>query len=72
MAFGKGRSGQGQGAGRGMGKNGGRGRLGGNRPGAGPDGNCVCPNCGNKVLHQRGVPCYSVNCHRCGNPMVRE
>jgi len=72
MPFGKGRSGQGQGAGRGMGGGGGRGRMSGNRPGAGPAGNCLCPNCGTKVAHQPGVPCYSVNCPKCGNPMARE
>ncbi|MGQ9465633.1 MAG: hypothetical protein ACUVQ4_08015 [bacterium] len=72
MAFGKGRSGQGQGAGRGMGRGGGMGMMGGNRPSVRPGGNCVCLNCGTKVAHQRGVPCYSVNCPKCGNPMVRE
>ena len=56
------------GGGRGMG----RGRGGGNRPGAGPGGNCICPSCGEKVAHQAGVPCYSVNCPKCGTRMVRE
>jgi len=46
--------------------------MGGNRPGAGADGNCVCPNCGTKVPHQRGVPCYSLACPQCGAKMVRE
>ena len=48
------------------------GRKGGNRPGAGPTGNCVCPSCGEKVPHQRGVPCYSISCPKCGIRMVRE
>ncbi len=39
---------------------------------AGPGGSCVCPNCGEKVPHQRGVPCNSVNCPKCGSTMVRE
>ena len=63
--------GDGPGTGRGMGAGGGRGRMGGNRPGAGPAGYCVCPSCGTKVAHQRGVPCYSVNCPKCGASMVR-
>jgi len=64
--------GPGMGAGRGMGRGGGRGRMGGNRPGAGPSGECVCPSCGTKVPHQAGVPCYSINCPKCGARMVRE
>ena len=50
----------------------GRGRMGGNRPGAGPSGYCVSPSCGNKVAHQQGVPCYSLECPKCGAKMVRE
>ncbi|MBM3120095.1 MAG: hypothetical protein FJ006_11240 [Chloroflexi bacterium] len=48
-------------------------RLGGsgNRPGAGPGGECVCPNCGAKLPHQAGIPCYSVSCPKCGADMVR-
>ncbi|MDI3543479.1 MAG: H+/Na+-translocating ferredoxin:NAD+ oxidoreductase subunit [Candidatus Atribacteria bacterium] len=60
----------GRGAGRGQGR--GLGRMGGNRPGAGAGGNCVCPNCGTKVSHQRGVPCYSLTCPQCGSKMIRE
>jgi len=63
--------GQGSGTGRGMGRGGGRGRMGGNRPGSGPAGDCVCPNCGEKLPHQRGVPCYSVNCPKCGTKMAK-
>jgi hypothetical protein len=48
------------------------GRMGGTRPGAGAGGNCVCPGCGAKVPHQRGVPCYNIKCPKCGNGMVRE
>ena len=39
--------------------------------GLGPGGECVCPNCGNKVPHQRGVPCYEHSCPKCGQPMTR-
>ena len=69
---GRGRGGRGMGGGGGQGRGMGRGRMGGNRPGAGPSGNCICPSCGEKVLHQAGVPCYSLNCPKCGIRMVRE
>ena len=63
--------GQGPGTGRGMGRGGGRGRMGGNRPGAGPGGNCLCPNCKLSVAHKVGVPCYNMSCPKCGAKMVR-
>jgi hypothetical protein len=75
MPFGKGQGlgqGSGQGAGRDMGRGGGRGRMGGSRSGAGPGGYCVCPSCKERVVHQAGVPCYSVNCPKCGANLVRE
>ena len=49
----------------------GQGRGQGNFQGAGPGGECVCPKCGEKVAHQPGVPCYSVNCPKCNSQMVR-
>jgi hypothetical protein len=48
-----------------------RGRLQGNRAGAGPVGDCVCRRCGERVPHQRGMPCYDRSCPRCGSKMVR-
>lgn len=57
--------------GRGLGQGGGRGRQPGGF-GLGPDGNCVCPSCGEKVPHQRGVPCYEAECPKCGSRMTRE
>ncbi|MCD6307308.1 MAG: hypothetical protein J7M32_13615 [Deltaproteobacteria bacterium] len=66
---GTGPRGQGPGTGRGMG-GGGRGMGGGF--GAGPGGFCVCPNCGEKVAHQLGVPCYEQTCPKCGTAMTRE
>lgn len=51
---------------------GGRGRMGGDRPGTGPVGSCICPGCGTKVPHQRGIPCYSRNCPKCGAKMTKE
>ncbi len=47
----------------------GRGRAGGF--GAGPSGECVCPNCGYRAPHQRGVPCYAQKCPKCGAMMTR-
>ena len=35
-------------------RKGGRGKMGGF--GLGLGGECVCPNCGTKVSHQRGIP----------------
>ena len=37
----------------------------------GPGGDCICPNCGYRELHQLGVPCYSKKCAKCGAPMTR-
>ena len=31
---------------------------------------CVCPNCGYKTKHKRGVPCSSIKCPKCGSPMA--
>jgi hypothetical protein len=74
MPFGDGTgpAGQGPGTGRGLGRGGGRGRKGGSRPGAGPDGNCVCPSCGTEIAHHRGKPCYEIACPNCGAKMVRQ
>ncbi len=59
----------GQGMGRGAGQ--GRGRFSGNRQGAGPGGVCICPNCGERIKHQPGMPCYSLKCPKCGTNLVR-
>jgi hypothetical protein len=64
--------GSGPGTGRGMGRGKGRARMGGTRPGAGAGGNCVCPNCGTRVPHQAGTPCYNLSCPECSTKMVRE
>ena len=47
----------------------GKGRMGGRA--LGPDGDCVCTQCGTRAPHQRGVPCYEQMCPKCGIPMVR-
>jgi hypothetical protein len=72
---GTGPAGQGPGTGRGMGGGGqgaGRGQKGGNRAGKGPGGFCLCPNCGEKVNHQVGKPCYEMLCPKCGALLIRE
>lgn len=67
---GTGPSGQGPGTGRGQG----RGTGGRSRPSdqsAGPAGVCICPACGKKKEHTRGIPCYEMKCPECGTNMVR-
>ena len=63
--------GMGIGAGRGLGRGLGRGRQP-NGFGLGPSGECVCPKCGKKSLHQKGIPCYEQKCPECGSLMTRE
>lgn len=48
---------------------GGRGRMGGF--GLGPGGECICPRCGTRIPHQRGIPCYQQLCPKCGTSMSR-
>ena len=64
-----GRRGSGQGGGRVGGR--GLGRMGGGQA-AGPDGFCVCPECGQKVKHVAGKPCYDQKCPKCNTPLIRE
>ena len=33
--------------------------------GQGPGGYCVCPKCGYKIPHQRGIPCSTLQCPNC-------
>lgn len=63
--------GQGPETGKGTGRGGGgQGRGGGFA--AGPGGYCVCPDCGERVPHQLGSPCYEQKCPKCGTAMTRE
>ncbi|MEA4849315.1 MAG: hypothetical protein VB106_18940 [Clostridiaceae bacterium] len=38
---------------------------------AGPARYCVCPKCGEKIMHAAGVPCTSMECPKCGTVMIR-
>mgnify|MGYP000193379820 CR=1 FL=1 len=38
----------------------------------GTGGYCVCPKCGDKLLHNRGIPCQEERCSKCGAKMLRE
>jgi len=70
---GTGPAGAGAGTGMGRGRGGqGQGRMGGNKAGAGPSGDCVCPKCGERVPHRVGTPCYKIECPKCGAKMARE
>ncbi|MDX9715304.1 MAG: NifB/NifX family molybdenum-iron cluster-binding protein [Dissulfurispiraceae bacterium] len=40
--------------------------------GAGITGHCVCPNCGESLPHERGVPCVERKCPKCGALMTRQ
>ncbi len=61
-----------RGQGTGQGRSGGRGGRMGGPAAAGPEGLCVCPQCGEEQLHQRGVPCFESSCPKCGARMVRK
>ncbi len=64
-----GQGGQGRGMGQGLGRGQGRGQMGGNK--LGPGGNCVCPACGNVVVHEQGISYYQISCPKCGTKMTR-
>jgi hypothetical protein len=43
----------------------------------GTGGFCICTKCGERSLHQKGIPrfgipCFEVRCPKCGAKMVRE
>ncbi|MHB1011815.1 MAG: NifB/NifX family molybdenum-iron cluster-binding protein [Desulfobacteria bacterium] len=62
----------GPGGGQGQGRVGqGRGRMGGPLAG-GVGGTCLCPKCGHREPHERGVPCAQKKCPKCDAAMTRE
>ena len=64
--------GQDQGQGRGQRRGGrGKGLMGGPLAG-GAVGTCLCPQCGHREPHERGVPCVQKQCPKCGTALVRE
>jgi len=40
--------------------------------GKGPEGYCICPKCGYKIKHERGTPCSTIKCPKCGKNLIRE
>jgi len=68
---GEGRGGAGTGGGAGRGGGQGRGRTGGPLA-AGAVGTCLCPACGHREPHERGVPCIQKQCPMCGTAMTRQ
>jgi len=40
--------------------------------GQGPGGYCVCPECGYKIPHERGIPCSTLRCPKDNTPLQRE
>jgi hypothetical protein len=41
----------------------------GSKRGMGGTKECVCPKCGYKKVHSRGIPCSEVECPKCKTPM---
>lgn len=62
--------GGGGGFGRKSGLGGGKGRMNGSVQ-TGPNGFCICSNCGTKLPHKQAQPCSNVKCPHCGSAMVR-
>jgi hypothetical protein len=38
----------------------------------GPRGFCICTKCGERTIHQKGIPCIEARCPKCSAKMVRE
>lgn len=32
---------------------------------------CVCPECDERIIHKRGIPCQEETCSKCGTKMLR-
>jgi len=66
------RGGTGKGGGRGQGRGGQRPDRTGGSAAVGTNGFCICPQCGQQEIHQRGVPCFERQCPKCGAAMTRQ
>jgi predicted Fe-Mo cluster-binding NifX family protein len=72
MPRGDGTGPRGPGGGQGRGRGGGSlGRTGGPLAG-GAVGTCLCPKCGHREPHERGMPCTQKRCPKCDAAMTRE
>jgi len=40
--------------------------------GKGPTGYCECPECGYKIKHEKGTPCFTLKCPNCNINLKRE
>jgi len=40
--------------------------------GLGPEGDCICSNCGYRKKHKGGVPCSKIKCPKCGKTLERK
>jgi len=60
------------GTGRGLGRKGQEPGKRSQRPGSGPEGQCVCPACGSLAAHQPGMSCMQTACLQYGQPMTRK
>lgn len=45
---------------------------GGQRQNRGGSNECICPKCGLKESHKRGIPCTKMKCLKCGTTMKGE
>ncbi len=64
--------GRGQGLGLGRGQGLGQGQNPEKNQNAGPQGKCICPECGHEQLHIRGQPCNQLKCPKCEVLMTRK
>ena len=47
-------------------------KIQGDKPGSGPEGNCLCPSCSYTTSHTRANPCNERKCPKCGTTMTKQ